>query len=623
MPTSQKKIASNRCNAKRSTGPKTYDGKNITKYNGMVHGLTARTAVIPSEDPAEYDRLMADVAGTLRPRNAVEVMLISQACQANWAHTRSVKAETARLAARIEAAPDEELDQIDDLFARLFHDTRVPNVISGAIPYNHIGTRTSHCGQAINPDEPAKLLRKICSSVIGCERLLACWQELRELLEPGRAWQGNHKFKAVRMLGKQPTDVLNSREIADLYVACWSIHSPRSHAYAEIRSDLGRFEFKHFRRRVRATWTDMMNALDEDNSRRVLVAIVERAMAQVKEKAAVAQERAERDAARRADCLSFDGSHEAELLRRYTTSSHRQFVRSLNEFFKVRKETEESGGELELAADERAERSSDSWPPKGPESQAEDQTREEWIEAPAIDPFDPTDPTDLAPTTDSPHPTDRTDPDGPELLMSIAPTNLRTEPKLGCAAAPNNPGMASSETESDGCDVTEPQYEQNDAVAIPAETEPNNVDVPHADLERQSAAAAGCEAEPNRRLESNAVLLWTTILVLFCSSLLADAARRTSRADGEESRRAAAFSATPTRRAGAGIAGLGSASARPILTRRASEGISSSHSARAGSISTRRASFDAAPSVGRPEGAVTNQPQGNALGTRPPPTSLP
>ena len=387
------------------------------------------------------------------------------------------------MAARIEAAQDAELDELDDLFARLFHDTRVPNVISGAIPYNHIGTRTSHCGQAINPDEPAKLLRKICSSVIGCERLLACWQELRELLEPGRAWQGNHKLKACRMLGKQPTDVLNSREIADLYVACWSIHSPRAHAYSEIRSDLGRFEFKHFRRRVRATWTDMMNALDEENSRRVLVAIVERAMAQVKEKAAVAQERAERDAARRADCLSFDGSHEAELLRRYTTSSHRQFVRSLNEFFKVRKETEESGCELELAADERAEGSSDSWPSDGPGSHAEDQTTEEWIEDPAIDPSDPTDPTDLPPPTDSPHPTeptdptsriDPTDPNDPDMIISIVPTNLRTEPKSHCAAVPSNPGMASFETESDGCDVTGPQYKPNNADAPLAETEPND-----------------------------------------------------------------------------------------------------------------------------------------------------
>jgi hypothetical protein len=270
--------------------------------------------------------------------------------------------------------------------------------------------------------------------------------------------------------------------------------------------------------------------------------------------------------------LSFDGSHEAELLRRYTTSSHRQFVRSLNEFFKVRKETEESGCELELAADERGERASGSWPPRGPESQAEDQMTEEWIEAAAIDPIDPIDPTDLAdlaPPTDSPHPTDRTDPDDPEMTMSIAATNLRTEPKLGCAAAPNNPGMASSETESDGCDVTGPQYEPNADVALPAETEPNNVDVPHADLERQNAGTAGCEDVPNPRLLSGAFLFLSTILVLVCSSLLAGATRRTPRADGEEWRRVAAFS--------------------PILTR--------------------SASFDVAPSRRRPEGAVTNQPR--------------
>ncbi len=175
------------------------------------------------------------------------------------------------------------------------------------------------------------------------------------------------------------------------------------------------------------------------------------------------------------------------------------------------------------------------------------------------------------------------------MITSIAPTNLRTEPKLGCAAAPNNPGIASSDPEPDGCDVTGRQYEPNDAHAPLAETEPNDAGVPHADLERQNPGAAGCGDDPNRRLVSNAVLLLSTILVLLCSSLLADVSRRTFRADGEESRPAAAFS--------------------PILTRRVSEGISSAHSASAGSISTRRASFDVAPLGRRPKGAITNQPR--------------
>jgi hypothetical protein len=135
------------------------------------------------------------------------------------------------------------------------------------------------------------------------------------------------------------------------------------------------------------------------------------------------------------------------------------------------------------------------------------------------------------------------------MIMSIAPTNLRTESKSGCAAAPNNPGLASSETEPGGCDAAGPQYQPNSADAVPAETEPVDAGVPHAELERQNVGTAGCEDDPKRRPASNAVLLWTTILVLFCASLLADAVRRTLLADVEESRRAAASSPIRTRRA--------------------------------------------------------------------------
>ena len=72
-----------------------------------------------------------------------------------------------------------------------------------------------------------------------------------------------------------------------------------------------------------------------------MIALIDRAVEQVKAKLAVAEERAERDAALRADCLSFDDSHEGELIRRYETSSRRAFLRSLSEFYKARRETEE------------------------------------------------------------------------------------------------------------------------------------------------------------------------------------------------------------------------------------------------------------------------------------------
>ncbi len=71
----------------------------------------------------------------------------------------------------------------------------------------------------------------------------------------------------------------------------------------------------------------------------------------------MARERAARDAQRRADCLLFDDSMEGERLRRYEASSSRTMLRSINEFFKVRRATEDGDFEpsLEAAATVEAE----------------------------------------------------------------------------------------------------------------------------------------------------------------------------------------------------------------------------------------------------------------------------
>ena len=49
-------IKANRENAKKSTGPRTEEGKARVSLNALKHGLLARDAVLPSEDPAEFDR---------------------------------------------------------------------------------------------------------------------------------------------------------------------------------------------------------------------------------------------------------------------------------------------------------------------------------------------------------------------------------------------------------------------------------------------------------------------------------------------------------------------------------------------------------------------------------------
>ena len=75
MPTSEAKIASNRANAQKSTGPRTEAGKNASRANGYKHGMTA-TVVFPQVEAVEVDRRTEAFAEELNPTGEVGVCLV-------------------------------------------------------------------------------------------------------------------------------------------------------------------------------------------------------------------------------------------------------------------------------------------------------------------------------------------------------------------------------------------------------------------------------------------------------------------------------------------------------------------------------------------------------------------
>ena len=81
---SKQQLEANRANAKKSTGPKSQEGKARSSFNSRKHGLTAKTLVIGDEDPAEFDELRSELMEQYDPQSALEVELVERIAGLLW-----------------------------------------------------------------------------------------------------------------------------------------------------------------------------------------------------------------------------------------------------------------------------------------------------------------------------------------------------------------------------------------------------------------------------------------------------------------------------------------------------------------------------------------------------------
>ena len=101
MPTNAQ-IKANRNNAKKSTGPRTEEGKSRVAKNALKHGLLARDTVLPGEDPADFDRQLSALEADIQPANSLEFELVRQIADAQWRMRRLTRLETGFLAAAVD-----------------------------------------------------------------------------------------------------------------------------------------------------------------------------------------------------------------------------------------------------------------------------------------------------------------------------------------------------------------------------------------------------------------------------------------------------------------------------------------------------------------------------------------
>jgi hypothetical protein len=92
--TSLKQIEANRLNALKSTGPRTEEGKRISRGNALRHGLTAETVITVLENAADYEAFEMEVVADHRPRSTTERELVVRLASVLWRLRRSTLIET-------------------------------------------------------------------------------------------------------------------------------------------------------------------------------------------------------------------------------------------------------------------------------------------------------------------------------------------------------------------------------------------------------------------------------------------------------------------------------------------------------------------------------------------------
>src|ERR1035437_5044195 len=85
--------AANQANAQKSTGPRSVEGKSVSRFNALKHSIDAASIVIPGEDPADYDALADHYLQEFRPQSASESFHVGAMLRADWQKGRLQRVE--------------------------------------------------------------------------------------------------------------------------------------------------------------------------------------------------------------------------------------------------------------------------------------------------------------------------------------------------------------------------------------------------------------------------------------------------------------------------------------------------------------------------------------------------
>ncbi len=332
-------------NGKKSRGPKTTATKQAVRFNAVKHGASAKTPVLPWEDPAAFDELVVGYKNWIQPVGEIENSLVEQAALCCWQRARGTRSVVSRATFNIHTARANEqrtaAEAVAALGQRLFFEQH------GPLPLHPRPGSVSHGAPLVwskspdDPDHPSRLVMSLEANFSGVRWLMARWTELRARLEAGECWHAPEKLKAVRMLGKLSYDAADDRDVCAIYL-CSHVLDPQHQddPFFEIKYDMEPADYKRFRERLVRRNVESMRPSDTVTARLNLLDLVERKMDRLN---MLSDQRLAFDDAMNAlktDIMGFDDSVEGERLRRHIAASDRALHRAIATIIKMRKDLE-------------------------------------------------------------------------------------------------------------------------------------------------------------------------------------------------------------------------------------------------------------------------------------------
>jgi len=98
-------LTANRANAQHSTGPRSVEGKSVSRFNALKHGADATSITLPGEDPAAYQALAASYDQIYPVHTVMHRFLVDSLIRADWHKRRLQPLEAALIRKVLDETP--------------------------------------------------------------------------------------------------------------------------------------------------------------------------------------------------------------------------------------------------------------------------------------------------------------------------------------------------------------------------------------------------------------------------------------------------------------------------------------------------------------------------------------